>query len=50
MHQWMIGVGFIAVLMTPCAIAMRHGAEDAEDRPEDQRADDDRSARRLKLL
>jgi hypothetical protein len=50
MHEWMIGVGFIAILMTPCFIAMRPGAERAEESIEDQEADDDRSARRLKLL
>jgi hypothetical protein len=45
MHEWMIGVGFIAILMTPCFIAMRPGAEDVDDR-----ADDQETARRLKLL
>ena len=50
MHEWMIGLGFIAILITPCAIAMRPGADDLEDMPDDHRADDDRSARRLKLL
>ena len=50
MHEWMIGVGFIALLMTPCFIAMRMGVEDAEDTIEDQEASGVRSARRLKLL
>ena len=50
MHEWMMGVGFVALLMTPCFIAMRTGVEDAEDAIEDQETAGARSARRLKLL
>jgi hypothetical protein len=50
MHEWMIGVGFIAILMTPCFIAMRHGAEDADDTRDDQESAGLPSARSLKLL
>jgi hypothetical protein len=32
MHEWMIGVGFVALLMTPCLIAMRTGVEDSDER------------------
>jgi hypothetical protein len=31
MHEWMMGVGFIALLMTPCFIAMRTGVEQADE-------------------
>jgi hypothetical protein len=31
MHEWMMGVGFIALLMTPCFLAMRTGVEDSDD-------------------
>jgi hypothetical protein len=31
MHDWMIGVGFIALLMTPCFIAMRTGVEHTDE-------------------
>jgi hypothetical protein len=47
MHEWMMGVGFIAILMTPCLIAMRPGADDERD---DQETAGLPSARRLKLL
>ena len=30
-HVWMMGVGFIALLMTPCFIAMRTGVEQADE-------------------
>jgi hypothetical protein len=50
MHDWMIGVGFIVLLMTPCVIAMRPGAEDAETKRNDQEAPGAPAARRLKLL
>jgi hypothetical protein len=50
MHDWMIGVGFIVLLMTPCFIAMRSGVEDAEAKREDQEAAGAPAARRLKLL
>ena len=30
-HVWVIGVGFIVLLMTPCFIAMQMGNEDADD-------------------
>ena len=50
MREWMMGVGFIAILMTPCFIAMRPGADRDEERVEDQEGDGERSARRLKLL
>jgi hypothetical protein len=50
MHDWMIGLGFIAILMTPCFIAMRPGADRSDNRDEDQEIDGDRPARRLKLL
>ena len=50
MREWMMGVGFIAILMTPCLIAMRPGADRGEERADDQEGDGDRSARRLKLL
>lgn len=50
MHDWMIGVGFIVLLMTPCFIAMRNDDEDAEVKGEDQEAAGGPSARRLKLL
>jgi hypothetical protein len=49
MREWMMGLGFIAILMTPCFIAMRPGADRSEETAEDQK-DGDRSARRLKLL
>ena len=49
MHAWMMGVGFVAILMTPCLIAMRPGTEEANERVDDQKAGTD-SARRLKLL
>ncbi len=50
MHEWMMGLGFIAMLMTPCFIAMRPGADGNEEWDEDQEGDGDSSARRLKLL
>ena len=50
MHEWMIGVGFVALLMTPCCIAMRPGADDADDEADGQETAGARSARRLKLL
>ena len=50
MREWMMGVGFIAILMTPCFIAMRPGADHGEEMADDQEIDGDRSARRLKLL
>jgi hypothetical protein len=50
MPEWMMGVGFIAILMTPCLIAMRPGADDAEDKHDDQESAGLPSARRLKLL
>ena len=31
MHEWMMGVGIIVLLMTPCFIAMRSGVESADD-------------------
>jgi hypothetical protein len=34
MHDWMIGVGFIALLMTPCFIAMRTGVERCDEQQE----------------
>jgi hypothetical protein len=48
MQDWMMGVGFIALLMTPCFIAMRTGVEDVDDKADDQETA--RSASRLKLL
>ena len=30
-HEWMIGVGFVVLLMTPCFLAMRAGMEDSDD-------------------
>ena len=50
MREWMMGVGFIAILMTPCLIAMRPGADRGEETDMDQEGDGDPSARRLKLL
>lgn len=50
MREWMMGLGFIAILMTPCFIAMRPGADRDDEREKDQEADGDRSAKRLKLL
>jgi hypothetical protein len=50
MHEWLVGVGFIAILMTPCFIAMRPGNEEADERTDDQEAAEVRSAKRLKLL
>ena len=50
MHEWVIGVGFVAILMTPCFIAMRPGTEEADEKTEDQEAAGPGSARRLKLL
>jgi hypothetical protein len=50
MHEWMMGVGFIAILMTPCLIAMRPGADDENDKADDQESAGLPSARRLKLL
>jgi hypothetical protein len=50
MHEWMMGVGFIAILMTPCLIAMRPGADDADDKHDNQETAGLPSARRLKLL
>jgi hypothetical protein len=49
MHAWMMGVGFVAILMTPCWIAMRPGNDEADETVDDQKAGTD-SARRLKLL
>jgi hypothetical protein len=31
MHEWMIGVGFVVLLMAPCFIAMRMGVEDSDE-------------------
>jgi hypothetical protein len=31
MHEWMMGVGFVALLIAPCLIAMRTGIEHADD-------------------
>jgi hypothetical protein len=31
MHEWMLGVGFIALVIAPCLIAMRTGIENADD-------------------
>ncbi len=31
MHDWMIGLGFIVILITPCVIAMRTGVEHTDD-------------------
>ena len=50
MHDWMIGVGFIVLLMAPCFIAMRTGVEDAEAKSDAQEAGGAPAARRLKLL
>jgi hypothetical protein len=50
MHEWMMGVGFIAILMTPCFIAMRPGADDVDDTRDGQESAGLPSARRLKLL
>jgi hypothetical protein len=50
MHTWMMGVGFVAILMTPCLIAMRPGSEETDERADDQKAPGTDSARRLKLL
>ena len=50
MHEWVMGLGFIAILMTPCFIAMRPGNEDADERADDQENSGARSPRRLKLL
>jgi hypothetical protein len=50
MHDWMMGVGFVALLMTPCFIAMRTGVEDVDDKANDQEAARLPSASRLKLL
>jgi hypothetical protein len=50
MHEWMMGVGFIALLMTPCLIAMRQSAEEIDDNAGDQETESLPSARRLKLL
>jgi hypothetical protein len=50
MHDWMIGVGFIVLLMAPCFIAMSVRTEDAEVKREDQEAAGTPSARCLKLL
>jgi hypothetical protein len=30
-NEWMMGVGFIALLIAPCLIAMRVGIENADD-------------------
>jgi hypothetical protein len=32
MHDWMIGLGFIVILIAPCVIAMRTGVEHTDDR------------------
>ena len=45
-----MGVGFIAILMAPCLIAMRPGNEDVNDGPDDYEDASLPSARRLKLL
>ena len=50
MQAWMMGVGFVAILMTPCLIAMRPGTEEADERVDDQKVAGTDSARRLKLL
>jgi hypothetical protein len=31
MHDWMMGVGFVVLLMTPCLIAMRAGVEHSDE-------------------
>ena len=49
MHEWMMGVGFIAILMTPCFVVMRPGADD-DDTRDDQETPGLASAKRLKLL
>jgi hypothetical protein len=33
MPDWMMGVGFIVLLIAPCVVAMRVGVENAEDWP-----------------
>jgi hypothetical protein len=50
MQEWMMGVGFIALLMTPCFIAMRTGVEEVEHKADDQETAHLPSASRLKLL
>jgi len=50
MQDWMMGVGFIALLMTPCFLAMRTGVEDVDDKADDQETARPPSASRLKLL
>jgi hypothetical protein len=30
-HEWMIGVGFVVLLMAPCFIAMGMGVEDSDE-------------------
>ena len=49
MHEWVMGVGFVAIVMTPCFIAMRPRTEEADERADDQEAAGSGSARRLKL-
>jgi hypothetical protein len=31
MHDWVMGVGFVVLLMTPCLIAMRTGVEHSDE-------------------
>jgi hypothetical protein len=31
MHNLLIGLGFVAMIVAPCVLAMRTGAENAED-------------------
>ena len=50
MHEWVMGVGFIALLMTPCFLAMRTGVEEVDDTADDQETGRPASASRLKLL
>jgi hypothetical protein len=51
MHGWMMGIGFIVLLMTPCVIAIRTGVEDLKDEDRDDQEVTGRvTARRLKLL
>jgi hypothetical protein len=50
MHDWMIGVGFIVLLMAPCFIAMYVRTDDAETKRDAQEAAGAPAARRLKLL
>ena len=50
MHEWMMGIGFIVLLMTPCVIAMRTGVEDFKDEDNDDQESRGRvTPKRLKL-